>query len=178
LNEEFYISLIGEAFDGYTESTIGDKDICFKHITIRDQRYLHKYYEKYKNLALKRGLETEAERIAAVTKDEVWSAEDDLKIESLQNEVENLKSTMNAVFLPSQRESIQKDLNKTKTYIKPNHIAGVKKDEDGDVVEIILDANFSSTYQPNQIYYDAQTGNLFKNIGKQGEAPRFIKVEY
>ena len=48
----------------------------------------------------------------------------------------------------------------------------------GDVVEIILDANFSSTYQPNQIYYDAQTGNLFKNIGKQGEAPRFIKVEY
>ncbi len=75
-------------------------------------------------------------------------------------------------------EDIQKDLNKTKTYIKPNHIAGVKKDEDGDVVEIILDANFSSTYQPNQIYYDAQTGNLFKNIGKQGEAPRFIKVEY
>ena len=115
MNEEFYISLIGEAFDGYTESTIGDKDICFKHITIRDQRYLHKYYEKYKNLALKRGLETEAERIAAVTKDEVWSAEDDLKIESLQNEVENLKSTMNAVFLPSQRESIQKDLNKRRT---------------------------------------------------------------
>ena len=75
-------------------------------------------------------------------------------------------------------EDIQKDLNKTKTYIKPNHVAGVKKDEAGDVVEIILDANFSSTYQPNQIYYDAQTGNLFKNIGKQGEAPRFIKVEY
>ena len=73
-------------------------------------------------------------------------------------------------------EEVQKDLNKTKTYIKPNHIAGTKKDDDGNVIEIVLDANFARTYSPGQIYYEPQTGELFKNVSKQGDAPRFVKV--
>ena len=73
-------------------------------------------------------------------------------------------------------EDIQKDLNRTKTYIKPNHIAGTKKDGDGNVIEIVLDANFTRTYSPGQIYYEPQTGELFKNVSKQGDAPRFVKV--
>ena len=100
MNEEFYISLIGEAFDGYTECKIDKKDVYLKHITIRDQRYLHKYYEKYKQLALDRGLETEDERIAAVIKDEIWTEDDDSK------------QTIKATFLPSQREVLQDDLKK------------------------------------------------------------------
>ena len=94
MNEEFYISLIGEAFDGYTECKIDKKDVYLKHISIRDQRYLHKYYEKYKQLALDRGLETEADRIDAVIKDEVWTKDDDSQIASLENEVENLKKVL------------------------------------------------------------------------------------
>ena len=73
-------------------------------------------------------------------------------------------------------EEVQKDLNKTKTYIKPNHIMGTKKDDDGNVIEIVLDANFARTYSIGQIYFDAQTGDLFKNVSKEGEAPRFVKV--
>jgi len=73
-------------------------------------------------------------------------------------------------------EDIQKDLNRTKTYIKPNHIAGTKKDDDGNVIEIVLDANFARTYSPGQIYFEPQTGELFKNVSKAGDAPRFVKV--
>ena len=112
MNEEFYISLIGEAFDGYTECKIDKKDVYLKHISIRDQRYLHKYYEKYKQLALDRGLETEADRIDAVIKDEVWTKDDDTQIVSLENEVENLKVTIKATFLPSQRQALEDDLKK------------------------------------------------------------------
>ena len=68
MKEEFYISLIGEAFDGYTESYIGDRPVYLKHLSIRDQRYLHKYYEKYRKIALDRGLETEKSRIDYVLK--------------------------------------------------------------------------------------------------------------
>ena len=75
-------------------------------------------------------------------------------------------------------EDIQKDLNKTKTYIKPNHIEGVKKDADGEVTEIVLAAAYDKTYTTGQIYFDAQTGSLFKKVSKEGEAPRFIKVVY
>ena len=50
MNEEYYISLIGEAFDGYSETTLNDKTAYIKHVSIKDQRYLHKYYERYKTL--------------------------------------------------------------------------------------------------------------------------------
>ena len=73
-------------------------------------------------------------------------------------------------------EEVQKDLNRTKTYIKPNHIAGTTKDENGEIIEIVLDANYARTYTPGQIYFEPQTGELFSNQGKVGEAPRFVKV--
>ena len=75
-------------------------------------------------------------------------------------------------------EDVRGDLNKTKTYIKPNHIAGVKRDDDGDVIEIVLDAVYDKTYSPGQIYFDAQTGELFKRTSKQGEGVIFTKVIY
>ena len=71
---------------------------------------------------------------------------------------------------------IRPDLNKTKTYIKPNHIAGVKKDNDGDVIEIVINQNYDKTYTFGQIYFDAQTGDLFKRTSKEGEAIIFTKV--
>ena len=75
-------------------------------------------------------------------------------------------------------EDVRGDLNKTKTYIKPNHIAGVKRDDNGDVTELVLDATYDKTYTPGQIYFDAQTGELFKRTSKQGEGVIFTKVIY
>ena len=75
-------------------------------------------------------------------------------------------------------EDVRPDLNRTKTYIKPNHIAGVKRDENGEVIELTVDAIYDRTYTPGQIYFDAQTGELFKRTSKQGEAVIFTKVIY
>ena len=73
-------------------------------------------------------------------------------------------------------EEVQKDLNRTKTYIKPNHIEGVKRDDDGEVIEIVINQNYDQTYTSGQIYFDAQTGDLFKRTSKKGEAIIFTKV--
>jgi hypothetical protein len=108
LKDEFYISLIGEAFDGYTEASLGDSIVYIKHVNIRDQRYLHKYFEKYKDVALKRGLETEAERIKYVLEEKLWEEKDDMKIASLEGEITNLKNTVNQLLLASQREEYNK----------------------------------------------------------------------
>ena len=75
-------------------------------------------------------------------------------------------------------KDIRPDLNKTKTYIKPNHIAGVKRDEDENVIEIVINQNYDKTYTPGQIYFDAQTGDLFKRTSKEGEAIIFTKIIY
>jgi len=110
LNEELYISIIGEVFDGYTEIFFNGDPVYIKHYNIRDQRYIQKYYEKYKNVAIKKGLETEEQRLSEIKKDGIWSDDDDLKITNLEFEIKNLSNTQKKVFLPSQKESIGKDI--------------------------------------------------------------------
>ena len=106
MKDEVYISLVGEAFDGYTEVILDDKPAYIKHASLKDQRHLHKYYEKHKGIALSRGLDTEKDRTDYVIKEGIWSQEEDSKIASLKFEVENLKRTQTQLPLPSQREEM------------------------------------------------------------------------
>jgi len=110
-SDEYYISLIGEAFDGYTETSFEGETIFLKHVSIKDQRYLHKYYEKYKKIALAKGLDCEEDRLKTIKDDGMWSSADDSKISSLEFEVKNLQRTAKALPLRSQRENIQKDVD-------------------------------------------------------------------
>ena len=109
-SDEFYTSLIGEIFDGYSVSTFEGRDVFVKHINIRDQKYIHSYYEKYKNTALSKGIESQEEREAYIKKEELWEESDDVKIVSLTEEIKNLKKTKESIFLPSQKESFQKTI--------------------------------------------------------------------
>jgi hypothetical protein len=111
-SNEFYTSLIGEIFDGYSVSTFEGRDVFVKHINIRDQKYIHSYYEKYKNIALSKGVESQEERGAYIKQEGLWDESDDMKILSLTEEIKNLKKTKESVFLPSQKDSFQKTIEK------------------------------------------------------------------
>ena len=114
-SDEFYISLIGEVFDGYSTDFFEGQEVFVKHLNIRDQRYIHNYYEKYKNIALTKGIDSESAMLKRLKKDGMWDDKDDSKISSLELEIGNLKKTRDAVFLPSQKETFQKNIdNKTK----------------------------------------------------------------
>tara|TARA_R100000231_G_scaffold115938_1_gene86369 strand:+ start:3023 stop:4000 length:978 start_codon:yes stop_codon:yes gene_type:complete len=117
LNEQFYISLIGEAFDGYTEAVFEGQTVYVKHVSIRDQRYLHKYHDKYKQLALSKGLQSEEDKLKYVIDEGIWEEKDDLEIEALTSETENLKRTARAVFLQSQRDSINQQIEENRKKI-------------------------------------------------------------
>ena len=51
MTEEEYIGIVGEIFDGYTDITFQGKTVYIKHFSIRDQRYIHRFYNKYKSIA-------------------------------------------------------------------------------------------------------------------------------
>ena len=70
-----------------------------------------------------------------------------------------------------------KDMNRTKLYIKDLHIVDTVKDKDtGDVTQILADGKYDYYYTQNQIYFDPQTGNLFKRVSKKGAAPVFTRI--
>ena len=112
MNEEFYISIAGEIFDGYTKFDFFGRDLYLKHTSIKDQRNLHLYYEKYKKKATDKGVETEESILKKVKEDGLWVEDDDLKISSLELDIRNLKKTRESMFLPSQKEAVQQTINK------------------------------------------------------------------
>jgi hypothetical protein len=76
-------------------------------------------------------------------------------------------------------EEVQKDLNRTRTFIKPLHISSRKLDDDGEISEIGISADFKTFYTKGQIYFDAQSGNLFKNVTEDpNKAPLFVRVDF
>ena len=111
MNEEFYISIAGEIFDGYTSFDFQGEELYLKHTSIKDQRNLHLYYEHYKNRAIKKGVQSEEEILIKVKEDDLWTEEDDLKISSLEIEIKNLKKTKDSLLLPSQKRTLQETID-------------------------------------------------------------------
>lgn len=111
MNEEFYISIAGEIFDGYSVFDFYGRDLYFKHTSIKDQRNLHTYYLKYIKKAKDRGVESEEDILKKVKEDGLWSDEDDLKISNIELEIQNLKKTKESLLLPSQKNAVQETIN-------------------------------------------------------------------
>ena len=107
MSEEEYIGIVGEIFDGYTDINYQGKTVYIKHFSIRDQRYIHRFYNKYKATAESKGIPSEEEMLNSLRLDELWSDEDDKKIIDLEQEIEGLQGSKRSSFLPSQKKNIQ-----------------------------------------------------------------------
>lgn len=160
MNEELYISIIGEVFDGYTEIFFNGDPVYIKHYNIRDQRYIQKHYEKYKNIAIKKGLENEQQRLAAIKEDGIWSDVDDLAIANLEFEIKNLIATQKKIFLPSEKESIGKtiDSKRLEIYVLKNR----KKELIGKTAEEYASSRSNEEMLRYFLFKDKElTQNLF-----------------
>lgn len=107
MTEEEYIGIVGEIFDGYTDITFKGKTVYIKHFSIRDQRYIHRFYNKYKSIAESKGIPSEKEMLDSLREDGLWSDSDDRVIINLEQEIEGLQSSKRATFLPSQKKAFQ-----------------------------------------------------------------------
>ena len=168
MKEEFYISLIGEAFDGYTKASFEEKTVYIKHVSIRDQRYLHNYYEKYKEFALSKGLPSEEYQLQYVRNEGIWDDSDELSIENLKFEIKNLKQTARAVFLQSQKEDFLNQVEeKSKELIvlreKRKEIVGQTAESYAEIRsgdEILRFLLFKNKELTNHLYSEEEFGEL------------------
>lgn len=168
MKEEFYISLVGEAFDGYTKASFEEKTVYIKHVSIRDQRYLHNYYEKYKEFALSKGLPSEEYQLQYVRDEGIWNDSDELSIENLKFEIKNLKQTARAVFLQSQKEDFLNQVEeKSKKLIslqeKRKEIVGQTAESYAEIRsgdEILRFLLFKNKELTNHLYSEEEFGEL------------------
>ncbi len=77
-------------------------------------------------------------------------------------------------------EEITNELVEYPSYIKPRHWSKdvkPKVNEEGEIISFVIDGNYSTTYKRG-MYFEPKTGNIFKLVSKQGEAPVFVRVEF
>jgi predicted AAA+ superfamily ATPase len=76
---------------------------------------------------------------------------------------------------------VQDDLSQYPIYIKPAHKARDIKpeyDENGEVTKFVVQGNQDRTYLHGKIFFDPETGNLFKRVSSKGQAPVFQRVDF
>jgi hypothetical protein len=110
VTEEEYIGIVGEVFDGYTDIQYNGQTVYIKHFSIRDQRYIHKFYTKYKNIAESKGIPSEKEMLDSLIEDGIWTQEDEIRIAHLMQEIDGLKQSQKVTILPSKKNSMQKSI--------------------------------------------------------------------
>ena len=77
-------------------------------------------------------------------------------------------------------DEITNELVEYPSYVKPRHWSKVVKpkvNEDGEIISFVVDGNWATTYKKG-MYFEPKTGNIFKMVSKQGEAPVFVRVEF
>ncbi len=119
-----------QILDGKTAFDFKDQRLFFRHFEIRDQNSIGNSYEKYKNIAIKKGIEIEEEIFARLKNEKSWNQDDELKIQELKLYITNLKKTKDNLFLPSQKEEHQKLIDTEQSQLnfllhKRNELVGI-----------------------------------------------------
>lgn len=115
-----------EIIDGFTRFHFRGEALFFRHFDLKSQSLISNSYEKYKNIATKKGLESEDEIYKRLEQDKIWTQNDELEIETLQKYVENLKKTKEKIFLPSKQKAHQEIIDQE--IIKLNSLLSKKND--------------------------------------------------
>jgi hypothetical protein len=139
-------------FDGRTAFDLNGQRLFFRHFTIRDQNCIGVFYEKYKKIAIKRGIETEEQIYKRLKDDGDWSDRDDLKISELETYISNLKKTKEKLFLPSQKESHQKLIDEQQNEL--NFLLSKKNELVGTSAEAYANKMANEEFLRTLIYQD------------------------
>jgi hypothetical protein len=107
--------------------------LFFRHFCLRDQNSISLSFEKYKNAAIKKGIETQEQIYKRLKEENSWSDDDDIKVAELESYINNLKKTKDKLLLPSQKESHQTLIDEEQ--LKLNNLLISKKELTGITAE-------------------------------------------
>lgn len=133
MNYNPLLSNLIQIFDGYTGFDFNGQTLFFRHFNLRDHANLNFSYEKYKNIALSKGVESEKIILERLKNDGDWNQNDDLKIAETEEYLSNLKNAKQFINIPSQREIHQETINEQEKEL--NFLLSKKKELIGTSAE-------------------------------------------
>lgn len=99
---------------GYSERIIEDESYFFKHPTQAEYFSIYGKYESIINEAKKKGLLDEQEKLDFAIQNEWWTESKEDQYLKIQSTIKNLQKTRSNLILPSQRASIDEQIQKNR----------------------------------------------------------------
>lgn len=106
MNDNGYIGIIAEIFDGFTETKLRNETVFIKHFSISDQRDIERLEQKHFERAVKKGVPKELSVLSLLEQEGLWTQKNETDIKIKLDEIDNLKITQSKLPLQSQRDSI------------------------------------------------------------------------
>jgi len=103
-----------EIIQGFSSTTFSETPVFVKHSDLKDMALLRREYDRYLNKAKKMGLMTEEELLKFLDEQNTWTEEEEKESTKKRSEIRNLKKTVENMIIKSQRESIEKRIEKLK----------------------------------------------------------------
>ena len=97
-----------EIFEGYSRFDLNGRTLFFRHFSLKDQNSISLCYNKFKDSATNKGIESQEQIFKRLKEDQTWTEDDEIKIIELQSYLESLRKTKSKLLLPSQKEDHQK----------------------------------------------------------------------
>jgi len=101
-----------DILNGYSYHILGSEDIYIKHLSEADILRISVEEDAFLEKAKKSGLPTRKEKEEFILNEGLWKKEKDIEISNKKNYLDNLRKSKSKLFLISQIESINKEIQK------------------------------------------------------------------
>lgn len=108
--EKVLRKLLSEIIKGYSAFEYEGSTVHIKHFGHEEQSQLEGQYEEVFQKAKKQGLPTEKEAMEILKEQELWTEKEENELDAQKKYIDNLKDTEKGLIIPSQIESIKKDI--------------------------------------------------------------------
>ena len=146
-----------DVLNGYSYYKIDTEDVYIRHLKEKDIAIVQIEEDKYLEKAKSSGLPTKKEKQDFLLNEGLWTKEKDIEISNKENYVKNLKKSKSKLFLISQIESINKEIESLELEI--NKI----KDEKSKLIGFVAEDFARSRTNLHYIYMSYFKDKDFKN---------------
>lgn len=112
-----YGRIYNEIVKGFSEEKIAKKTFYFKHSSFSEHFNIYNNYNLILEDVRRQGLPTEEEKIEEAIKEGWWSKDKEFEVGILKKTVTNLIKTKSKLIIPSQKDSIDKQIRRTQAIL-------------------------------------------------------------
>lgn len=152
--------IFSEIIKGFSKKSIENiGTLYFKHINNQDAADIDLYHQQFIDKAKNQGLPTEEEQGSYIIKEGLWSKEKNIRIKDLELFINNLKTTKSKLFIQSQINQINEEINKNLNEL--NALKSEKKELVGFTVEDYASKKINEYYMYVSLYKDENLKEKF-----------------